>query len=261
MRNALLVSAALFGIVVAAAALTQATETPPTAPGSSNTETSATPNGESVTSKPTGSAAAPGEGTTGGTVNTEATAPASPTSGAPAPGRPTQEQSTGQPANNKHVEHGPAASEKHPHRQATHASRSEAIHASGIKGPRRCSRAAPHSAASSALENASVDQYLRDAQTALHRRCIGEAQEALERAETRALSAPDTNAGKNSTVNTIEQAREALGHVRYLRPDLGRGGQLVDQALSETASKTTSSLSGGQSGLTNGTNGSAGPHM
>ena len=72
-------------------------------------------------------------------------------------------------------------------------------------------------------------------------------------------SAPNTNAGKNSTVDTIEQAREALGHVRYLRPDLARGGQMIDQAMSETASKGTSSLSGGQSGSTNGTNGSAGP--
>jgi hypothetical protein len=245
MRKALLVSAALFGVVVTAAALTQATETPPTAPGSSDKP--ASPNGGSVIGKPTDSGAAPGGGKTGGTANTEVTAPGSATGGAPAPGGTTQEQTTSQPANNKHIEHGSAASERRPKRQATHPSRPEVMHASTTKEPHRCSPATPHSTMSSADENASVDQYLRDAQTALRGRCIGEAQEALERAETRALnSIPDTNAGKNSTVNTIERAREALGHVRYLRPDLTRGGQLVDQALSETASKTTSSLSGGQ---------------
>ena len=127
------------------------------------------------------------------------------------------------------------------------------------EGVQRRSPAAPRSATASIDENASADQYLRDAQTALRERRTREAQEALERAEIRVLnSAPNTNAGKNSTVDTIEQAREALGHVRYLRPDLARGGQMIDQAMSETASKGTSSLSGGQSGSTNGTNGSAG---
>jgi len=103
---------------------------------------------------------------------------------------------------------------------------------------------------------------LRDAQAALRRGCVGEAQEALERAETRALSgAPDTDAGQDPTVNAIERAREALGHVRYLRPDVARGGQLVDQAMSEAASKSTSSRSGGQPGPTNSPDGSAGPRM
>jgi hypothetical protein len=126
------------------------------------------------------------------------------------------------------------------------------------QGVQRRSPAAPRSATASVDENASADQYLRDAQTALRERRIREAREALERAETRVLnSAPNTNAGKNSTVDTIEQAREALGHVRYWRPDLARGGQMIDQAMSETASKGTSSLSGGQSGTTHGSNGSA----
>ena len=122
----------------------------------------------------------------------------------------------------------------------------------------RRSPAAPRSATVSVDENVSADQYLRDAQIALRERRVREAREALERAETRLLNgAPSTNAGKNSTVDTIEQAREALGHVRYLRPDLARGGQMIDQAMSETASKGTSSLSGGQSGTTHGSNGSA----
>jgi hypothetical protein len=128
----------------------------------------------------------------------------------------------------------------------------------------RRSPAAPRASATDSVdENASAEQYLRDAQTALRERRIRDAREALERAEIRVLNgAPNTNAGKNSTVDTIEQAREALGHVRYLQPDLARGGQMIDQAMSATASKGTSSLSGGQSGSTNGTNGSAGssPH-
>jgi transcription elongation GreA/GreB family factor len=196
MHKALLVSAALFGVVVTAPVMTQATVTPP--------------------------------------------APGAATSGAPAPGGATQEQTTSQPANNKPVEHGPAASKRRPH-----------------QGVQRRSVTAPHSTTSSVDENASADQYLRDAQTALRGRRIREAQEALERAETRVLNgAPDTNVGQNSTVNTIERAREALGHVRYVRPDSARGGQMIDQAMSEVTS--TSSLSGGQSGSTNSTNGNVG---
>ena len=126
------------------------------------------------------------------------------------------------------------------------------------EGVKRRSPVAPRAATASVDENASADQYLRDAQTALRERRVREAREALERAETRVLnSAPNTNAGKNSTLDAIEQAREALGHVRYFRPDLARGGQMIDQAMSETASKGTSSLSGGQSGTTHGSNGSA----
>jgi hypothetical protein len=154
-------------------------------------------------------------------------------------------------------EHGPAASERVPSDSAGQPVWSKLRPHQGVQ---RRSPAAPRSATASVDENASADQYLRAAQTALRERRIREAREALERAEIRVLnSAPNTNAGKNSTVDTIEQAREALGHVRYLRPDLARGGQMIDQAMSETASKGTSSLSGGQSGSTNGTNGSAGP--
>ena len=153
-------------------------------------------------------------------------------------------------------EHGPAASERVPSDSAGQPVWSKLRPHQGVQ--RRSP--APRSTTASADENASADQYLRDAQTALRKRRIREAREALERAEIRALnSAPDTNAGKSSTVDTIERAREALGHVRYLRPDLARGGQMIDQAMSETASKGTSSLSGGQLGSTNGTNGSTGP--
>ena len=189
MRTTLLTSAALFGVVVTAPALTQPTVTPPTAPGSSVTAD----------------------------------------------------------------EHGPAASERVPSDSAGQPVWSK------LRPHQGGSPAAPRSATASVDENASADQYLRDAQTALRGRRIGEAREALERAEIRVLnSAPNTNAGKNSTVDTIEQAREALGHVRYLRPDLARGGQMIDQAMSKTASESMSSQSGGQLGSTNGINGSTG---
>ena len=229
MRKTLLTSAALFSVVVTAPVLTQPTVTPPTtAPGSSVTAEPAPPNGEPVTGKPTESGVAPGGGTTGGKP---------------------QEQTTSQPANNKPDEHGPAASETRPSDSAGQPVWSKLRPHQGVQ---RSSPAAPRSTTASADENASADQYLRDAQTALRKRRIGEAREALERAEIRVLnSAPDTNAGKSSTVDTIERAREALGHVRYLRPDLARGGQMIDQAMSETAS--------GQLGSTNGTNGSTGP--
>jgi hypothetical protein len=198
MRKVLLASTTMFGVASTTPILTQTTVTPPAASGTSGTAEPAPPKDEPVTDKPTESEAAPGGGTTGGTVKTQATAPV------------------------------------RPH-----------------KGPQR--RAAPHATTSSADENASADQYLRDAQTALAGRRIREAQEALERAETRALnSAPGTNASQNSTINAIERAREALGHARYLRPDLTRGGQMIDQAMG--------SLSSGQSGSTNGTNGSVNPN-
>jgi hypothetical protein len=206
MRTTLLTSAALFGVVVTAPALTQPTVTPPTAPGSSVTAEPAPPNGEPVTGKLTESGVARGEGTTGGTP---------------------QEQTTSQPANNKPDEHGPAVSERIPIDTAGQPVWSKLRPHQGVQ---RRSPAAPRSATASVDENASADQYLRDAQTALRERRIREAR----------------------------QAREALGHVRYLRPDLARGGQMIDQAMSETASKGTSSPSGGQSGSTNGTNGSAG---
>jgi hypothetical protein len=242
MRKTLLASAALFGVIVTAPVLTQTTVTPPMVPGNGSAAEPSSPNDKPATDKPTESGGAPGGGTTGETVNPQATAPGPATSGAPTPGAATQEQRTSQPANNKPVEHGPATSERHPRR-----------------GPQRRPIAASRAMTTSVDENASADQYLRDAQAALRGHRIREAQEALERAETRVLnSAPDTNVGRNSTVNAIERAREALGHVRYSRPDPARGGQMIDQAISESASKSTSSPSAGQSSSTNGPNGSVG---
>ncbi len=78
--------------------------------------------------------------------------------------------------------------------------------------------------------------YLHAAQRDLDARRTGAAQEALERAETRLLdrstdpsqvNAPD----RNQTVDTISQARQALG-----RHDISGARELISQALSQTSS-------------------------
>jgi hypothetical protein len=242
MRGTLLIPTALFGAAVAALALAQTTSTPPTAPGSSDNVAPASPNSEPVTGNPPESGSGSAQGTPG---NIGATAPgpaSSSTSGSPAPGGTTKEHTTSRHTNKKQpVDHGSATGEMRSHRHATRPSRSEAKQASNIDRPHRRSPTSPHPP-SSADENASADQHLRDAQTALRGHRTWEAQEALERAETRALnSAPDGNVSQNSTVNTIERAREALGHVRYSRPDPAQAGQLIDRALSPTASRSTPS--------------------
>jgi hypothetical protein len=85
----------------------------------------------------------------------------------------------------------------------------------------------------------SADQSLRDAHSALRRHNTQDAQEALERAETQVLnSVPEGNVSQNSTVIAIERAREALGHARYLRPDPGQAGQLIDEALAQTGTSS-----------------------
>jgi hypothetical protein len=257
MRGTLLVSAALFAAAVAA--LAQTTSTPPTAPGGSDTAAPASSNSEPVTGKPPESGSGSAQGTTGGPGNTGTTAPGpasgstsgSPATGGTAPGpasssstngspaHETKELTTGRPTNKK-PDHGSATDEMRSHRHAMHPLKSEAKQASNTGRPHRPTR--PHPSTPSADENASADQHLRDAQAALRGHRTEEAQEALERAETRALNrAPEGNVSQNSTVDTIERAREALGHVRYLRPDPARAGQLIDQVLSQTGSSSTSS--------------------
>jgi hypothetical protein len=234
MRGTLLISAALFGVIVGALALAQTASTPPTAPGSSDTVAPASPNSEA--GKPAESGSGTAQGTTSGPGIAGATAPgpaSSSTNGSPAPGG--KELTTPKPTN-KQSNHGSATGQMHSHRQ----SRSEAKQASNI-GRRHHHPTRPPPSTSSADENASADQHLRDAQTALRSHRTDEAQEALERAETRALnSAPEGNLSQNATVDTIERAREALGHVRYSRPDPAQAGRLIDQALSQTASSIPS---------------------
>jgi hypothetical protein len=84
--------------------------------------------------------------------------------------------------------------------------------------------------------DADAASFLHAAQRDLDARRTGAAQEALERAETRLLdrstdpsqvNAPD----RSPTVDTIEQARQALG-----RHDISGARELISRALSETAS-------------------------
>ncbi len=90
-------------------------------------------------------------------------------------------------------------------------------------------------------ENASPRAFLESAQQALAQHRIGEAQEALERAETRMLDRsvvpsradiPDTSAG----VEQIRQARDALA-----RRDLRGAQQIIASALAASAGAATPS--------------------
>jgi hypothetical protein len=258
MRGSVLLSAALMGAGLAALAIAQTTPAPPIASGSSETAPAST-NGEPQAGKPAESGPESTQGASGGPGNVQAPTPApgnNATSASPAPGGTTpgtassspgngsrapsgtaKELATGPQSGKKPVRHAAATSQRHG--QVTHQPKSGAKHASNL------SRGiSPHPPTTSVDENASADQHLRDAQIALSRHRTEEAQEALERAETRVLnSAPEGNLSQNSTVITIERAREAMGHVRYLRPDPGQAGQLIDQALSQTARSSASSAS------------------
>jgi hypothetical protein len=119
---------------------------------------------------------------------------------------------------------------------------SDATHVGSKDRSNRRSRIAPELPSD---ENASADQFLHDAQTALRNHHIGEAQEALERAETRVLESTSSNASQSQRVAAIEHAREALGHKRYLRADMAQAGEMIDQALSQSATGSTAAVSGG----------------
>jgi hypothetical protein len=108
-------------------------------------------------------------------------------------------------------------------------------------------------------ENASAETYLRDAQNALRRHRTGEAQEALERAETAFLNNPANpaapgEAGANPAQQTTEDARQALG-----KHNIADAGRLIDQALSQVASSGAGGTSTmGSTGHTMGTGGAMG---
>jgi hypothetical protein len=243
MRARVLLSAGLFGGVMAALALAQTTSTNPAAPGSSETTAPASTNNEPPAGKPPESGGPEStQGASGGPGNTQATAPgpgSNAPSANPAPSGTPKEPATGTETGKKPVNHGAATSQTHG--QVMHPPSSGAKHASTIGQPHRHPPISPHPPTTSVGENASADQHLREAQTALGRHRTEQAQEALERAETRVLNnAPEGNASQNSTIIAIERAREALGHVRYLRPDPAQAGQLIDQALSQTGSSTSS---------------------
>jgi hypothetical protein len=109
-------------------------------------------------------------------------------------------------------------------------------------------------------ENASAETYLRDAQTALRRHRTGQAQEALERAETAFLnspanpSAPGQPPATSPAQQTTEQARQALGN-----RNTSEAERLVDQALSQVASNGGRPMGTmGSTGNTMGTGGEMG---
>lgn len=91
---------------------------------------------------------------------------------------------------------------------------------------------------------ASPDQYLRDAQSALTQHKTGQAQEALERAQTRMLdrSVEQGETGSPSQdprVASVEQARQALGH-----GDTKGATRLVGQALAMNSTGSVGSDAG-----------------
>lgn len=92
--------------------------------------------------------------------------------------------------------------------------------------------------------NAGPEQFLTVAQSALQRHRTGEAQEALERAETRALdrSTSPANAGtpdQSPMIQQINDARTALGH-----GDTARASQIISQALAGAGGNGASGSNG-----------------
>jgi hypothetical protein len=103
------------------------------------------------------------------------------------------------------------------HEPGTGQSGPASTRASNVDAADTRSDIAPHFPTPPAGENAGPWQYLRDADAALSANKTGEAQQALEMAETRLLdrSTPVEQAGQpdqRPLVNTVSQARQALGH-------------------------------------------------
>ena len=232
MRGKTLIPAALFGVAIAALALAQTTSTPSTAPANDETAAPSPPNTQPTAAKPPETSPEAAQGSGGGQGGTQATAPepgSNPTTATSAPGGAPKEGATGSRPSRKPVTEHRRVTE--PPRGAKHDSNVGRAHA----------RVSP---SQSVDENASADQSLRDAHSALRRHNTQDAQEALERAETQVLnSVPDGNVSQNSSVITIERAREALGHARYLRSDPGQAGQLIDEALAQTGTSSRPSAS------------------
>ncbi len=87
-------------------------------------------------------------------------------------------------------------------------------------------------------ENASANHFLRDAQTEVQEHETGAAQVSLEEAETRVLNT--TTGDRSQRRDAIEEAREALGHVRYLRPDMTQASDMIEQAMSKSEMSSVS---------------------
>ncbi len=264
MRKKLLLSAACFTLCASVFALAQTAPTPPPATTPDSIETG----------KPGANAPLPGPTNPDpGTAATEAVSKQG-TSSQPTSKEPTNRGSVDSaPAPGKGVASGQRPGEKSKSgsergtatasdlgssksHKTTPQSRSHAVPSSGkasqagsIKQPEGRSDIASHVPSSPNDEQASVNQFLRNAQTALRQHHTNEAQQALERAETRllgGLNGQEASSGNQSqAVAAIEQAREALGHRRYLRPDTAQTSRMIDQALAQSTGGSTTSGSGG----------------
>jgi hypothetical protein len=113
--------------------------------------------------------------------------------------------------------------------------------ASNIGGPGPHSEIAPRLPTPPVGENATPESYVSAAQQALRRNRTGEAQEALERAETRVLELHQADQGRIPMMDTLEQARQALG-----RHDTAGARRILDQAVAENGA---SQPAGGYSGV------------
>jgi len=253
-----LLSVACFTLGATVIALAQTAPVPPSVTAPSSIETGK-PGANASSPGPTephqGAAAgtAPREGTSNEPISTKPT-DRSPVDSAPAPdkgtanGEGTSEKSRS--GSERSTTNSSDISSSGSHKAARH-SRPPAV-LSSVKAPRAGSinrsearsGIASHVPSSPSDEHASADQFLRDAQTALSKHHTGEAQEALERAETRLLGGPNergtsSDGSQNQDVAVIEQARDALGHRRYLRPDTTQAGQMIDQALAQSTGGST----------------------
>jgi len=100
---------------------------------------------------------------------------------------------------------------------------------------------APRLPAPAVGENATPESYISAAQQALRHNRTGEAQEALERAETRVLEMHQADQGRIPMMDTLEQARQALG-----RHDVAEARRILDQ--SSVAENGANQPAGGYSG-------------
>jgi len=265
MRKKLFLSAACFTLCASVFALAQTAPTPPTVttpdsiePGKPGANASS-PGPTNPDQGPPATGAASKEGTSTQPTSTEPTNRGSVDS-APAAGKGTANGEGPGEKLKSGAERGIAnasdigSSRSH---KAARQSRSHAVPSSGkasqagsIKQPDGRSDIVSRVPSSSSEEHASADQFLRDAQTALRKHHADEAQDALERAETRLLGdlngqRASSNGSQSQAVAAVEQAREALGHRRYLRPDTAQTSRMIDQALAQSTGGSTMSGSGG----------------
>ena len=120
------------------------------------------------------------------------------------------------------------------HEPGTGMSGPASARASNIDGADSRSAIAPHLPSPKGGENAGYINYLRDADRALRMHHTGEAQQALEMAETRLLdrSTPVGTANQPdqaAIVQQVSQARQALGH-----NDLHGAQSAIQMALQNT---------------------------